>query len=97
LRLVVDPADPVWLEDPGYLGARRAVLGARARPVPVPVDDDGLDVEVGVRRARRARLVILAPSHQYPLGATLSLGRRMALLRWAKAEGAMSPEDDQQS
>src|SRR5678815_3767893 len=51
LRLVVDPGDPVWIEDPGYLGARRAVLGAGARAVPVPVDDEGLDVEEGVRRA----------------------------------------------
>ncbi|HZJ55365.1 MAG TPA: PLP-dependent aminotransferase family protein [Myxococcaceae bacterium] len=97
LRLVVDPGDPVWLEDPGYLGARRAVLGGGARAVPVPVDDEGLDVEEGVRRAPRARLVILAPSHQYPLGVTLSLGRRMALLRWAAAERAMILEDDYDS
>ncbi|HVP60236.1 MAG TPA: PLP-dependent aminotransferase family protein [Myxococcaceae bacterium] len=97
LRLVVDPGDPVWLEDPGYLGARRAVLGAAARPVPVPVDDDGLDVEAGVRRAPGARLVILAPSHQYPLGVTLSLARRMALLRWAAAARAMVLEDDYDS
>lgn len=97
LRLVVDPGDPVWLEDPGYLGARRAVLGAAARPVPVPVDDEGLDVEAGIRRAPRARLAILAPSHQYPLGVTLSLSRRMALLRWAAVERAMILEDDYDS
>ena len=97
LRLVVDPDDPVWLEDPGYLGARRAVLGAAARPIPVPVDDEGLDVEAGIRRAPRARLVVLAPSHQYPLGVTLSLGRRMALLRWASSARAMVLEDDYDS
>ncbi len=97
LRLVVDPGDPVWLEDPGYLGARRAVLGASARPVPVPVDDEGLDVETGLRRAPRARLAILAPSHQYPLGVTLSLGRRMALLRWAAAQRSTILEDDYDS
>ena len=97
LRLVVDPGEPVWLEDPGYLGARRAVIGAGARGVPVPVDDEGLDVEAGVRRAPTARLVILAPSHQYPLGTTLSLGRRMALLRWAASERAMILEDDYDS
>ncbi|MGZ6071790.1 MAG: MocR-like pyridoxine biosynthesis transcription factor PdxR [Myxococcaceae bacterium] len=97
LRLVVDPGDPVWLEDPGYLGVRRAVLGASARPVPVPVDDEGLDVEIGLRRAPRARLAILAPSHQYPLGVTLSLGRRMALLRWAAEQRSTILEDDYDS
>ena len=97
LRLVVDPGERVWLEDPGYLGAQRAVLGAAARPVPVPVDDEGLDVDAGIRRAPRARLVILAPSHQYPLGVTLSLGRRMALLRWATSARAMVLEDDYDS
>jgi GntR family transcriptional regulator/MocR family aminotransferase len=97
LRLVVDPGESVWLEDPGYLGAQRAVLGAGARPVAVPVDDEGLDVDAGIRRAPRARLVILAPSHQYPLGVTLSLGRRMALLRWAAAARAMVLEDDYDS
>jgi len=97
LRLVVNPGDPVWLEDPGYLGARRAVLGASARPVPVPVDDEGLDVDVGLRRAPRAPLAILAPSHQYPLGVTLSLGRRMALLRWAAEQRSTILEDDYDS
>jgi GntR family transcriptional regulator/MocR family aminotransferase len=97
LRLVVDPGEAVWLEDPGYLGAQRAVLGGGARPVPVPVDDEGLDVDAGIRRAPRARLVILAPSHQYPLGVTLSLGRRMALLRWASSARAMVLEDDYDS
>ena len=97
LRLVVDPGESVWLEDPGYLGAQRAVLGAGARPVAVPVDDEGLDVDAGIRRSPRARLVILAPSHQYPLGVTLSLARRMALLRWAASARAMVLEDDYDS
>jgi len=97
LRLLVDPGDEVWLEDPGYLGAQRAVLGASATPVPVPVDGEGLDVEAGIRRAPRARLAILAPSHQYPLGVTLSLPRRMALLRWAAAQRALVLEDDYDS
>jgi len=97
LRLVVDPADDVWVEDPGYLGARRAVVGANARPVPVPVDDHGLDVAAGIARAPGARAVVLAPSHQYPLGVTLSLARRLGLLRWAGLARAIVIEDDYDS
>jgi len=94
LRLFVDPGDAVWVESPGYLGARRAVLAAGGRPVAVPVDRDGLDVAAGVARARRARVAVLAPSHQYPLGVTLSLPRRLAILRWAAAARALLIEDD---
>jgi len=97
LRLLVDPGDAVWVEDPGYLGARRAVIGARARPVPIPVDDQGLDVAAGIARAPRARAVLLAPSHQYPLGVTLALPRRLALLRWAARARAVVIEDDYDS
>jgi GntR family transcriptional regulator/MocR family aminotransferase len=97
LRLVIDPGDAVWVEDPGYLGARRAVLAVRGRPVPVPVDDEGLDVAAGIERAPHARAVVLSPSHHYPLGVTLSLPRRMALLRWAAERRALVVEDDYDS
>ncbi|MBU8895304.1 PLP-dependent aminotransferase family protein [Corallococcus sp. M34] len=97
LRLAVRPGDSVWIEDPGYAGARRAVLSARAKPVPVPVDSEGLDVAVGITRAPRARAAVVVPSHQYPLGSTLSLARRMALLQWAKRSRAVIIEDDYDS
>ncbi len=97
LRLVVDPGDAVWIEDPGYLGARRAVIAAHARPIAVPVDDQGLDVAAGIARAPHARAAVLAPSHQYPLGVTLSLARRFALLRWAARARAIVIEDDYDS
>ncbi|RKH59961.1 PLP-dependent aminotransferase family protein [Corallococcus aberystwythensis] len=97
LRLALDPGDSVWVEDPGYPGARRAVLAAGGRPVPIPVDGDGLDVGEGLARAPRARVALVAPSHQYPLGATLSLARRMALLRWAGRTRALIIEDDYDS
>jgi GntR family transcriptional regulator / MocR family aminotransferase len=97
LRLILDPGDSVWVEDPGYLGARRAVLSAGMNPVPVPVDADGLDVASGQARAADGRAVLLAPSHQYPLGVTLSLGRRLALLRWAAQAQAVVIEDDYDS
>jgi GntR family transcriptional regulator/MocR family aminotransferase len=96
-RLLLDPGDAVWLEDPGYLSAREAIVGSGARVVPVPVDDEGLDVAAGVARAPDARLAYVTPSHQYPLGVTLSLARRLALLDWAERAGAWILEDDYDS
>ena len=96
-RMLVDAGDPVWMEDPGYPGARGAFLGVNARIVPVPVDDEGLVVEAGIARAPQARLVYLTPSHQFPLGVTMSLARRLALLDWAKRANAYLLEDDYDS
>ncbi len=96
-RLLIDPGDPVWLEDPGYLGARGAFAGAGARIVPVPVDAEGLRVDVGRKRCPEARLAYLTPSHQFPLGVTLSLQRRLDLLAWARAANAYIVEDDYDS
>jgi GntR family transcriptional regulator / MocR family aminotransferase len=62
-RVVLDPGDRVWMEDPGYPGARSALLSAGARILPVPVDAEGLDVELGALRAGEARLAYVTPSH----------------------------------
>jgi GntR family transcriptional regulator/MocR family aminotransferase len=96
-RLLLDPGDAAWVEEPGYLGARGALLGAGARLVPVPVDAEGIDVAAGRRLAPRARLVYTTPSHQHPLGMTMSLARRLALLEWAAGAGAWIVEDDYDS
>ena len=96
-RLLINPGDLVWMEDPGYPGARGAFLGAGARIVPVPVDQEGLVVDIGIERAPGARLVYLTPSHQFPLGITMSLSRRLALLDWAKRANAYLLEDDYDS
>jgi GntR family transcriptional regulator/MocR family aminotransferase len=96
-RLLLDPGDRVWLEDPGYLGARGALMAAGARLVPVPVDGEGLEVARGIRVAPDARLAYVTPSHQYPLGVTMSLARRLALLEWARARRAWIVEDDYDS
>ena len=96
-RVALDPGDRVWMEDPGYPGARSALLGAGARIVPVPVDGEGLVVEWGARRARDARLAYVTPSHQYPLGVPMSLTRRLALLQWASRASAWVVEDDYDS
>jgi GntR family transcriptional regulator/MocR family aminotransferase len=96
-RLLLDPGDRVWMEEPGYPGARSALLGAGARIVPVPVDAEGLAVAAGVRLAADARLAYVTPSHQYPLGVPMSLPRRLALLAWAGRAGAWVIEDDYDS
>ncbi len=96
-RLLLDPGDPAWIEEPGYAGARAALLGAGARIEPIPVDTEGLDVAVGEARCPGARLAYITPSCQFPLGATLSLERRLRLLDWAERAGAFVIEDDYDS
>jgi GntR family transcriptional regulator/MocR family aminotransferase len=93
-RALVGAGDAVWLEDPGYHRARHGLDAAGAVEVPVPVDHEGLMVEAGVERSPGARLAIVTPSHQAPLGMTLSLPRRLALLDWAERSGSWILEDD---
>jgi len=96
-RILLDPGEEAWIEDPGFLGVRSALRNAGAQLVPVPVDSKGMDVETGIRRAPAARLVYVTPSHQYPLGVTMSYPRRRALLQWARSAGAWVIEDDYDS
>ena len=96
-RLLADPGDPAWIEEPGYIGARAALLAAGVRIVPVPVDADGIDVEAGEARCPDARIAYTTPSCQHPLGVTLSFGRRLRLLEWAERAGAFVIEDDYDS
>lgn len=93
-ELLLDPGDAAWVEDPGYIAGRGALLAAGAAPVPVPSDADGLDVAAGLQRAPEARLVLVAPSHATPLGGALPIGRRLALLDWAAHANAWVLEDD---
>ena len=96
-RVLLDPGEAVWLENPGYFGVFRALALASARLVPVPVDAEGLDVEAGCRLCPDARLVATTPSHQFPTGVTMSLRRRLALLDWARRSDAWILEDDYDS
>lgn len=96
-RVLLDPGDSAWFEDPGYSGSEGALIGAGVRLIPVPVDKEGLDVDLGKALDNQARLVYVTPSHQYPLGVTMSLSRRLQLLDWASQSGAWILEDDYDS
>jgi GntR family transcriptional regulator/MocR family aminotransferase len=93
-RVLADPGDAAVIEDPGYAGARYALEAADVRLLPVGIDRDGLRVEELPERRGQAKLVCVTPSHQFPLGAVLSLPKRMQLLDWAHRHGAWILEDD---
>lgn len=96
-RLLLDPGDAAWMEDPGYPGARGVLSATGAQVVPVPVDGDGVDVEAGRRLAMGARLAYVTAGRQSPLGMPLALDRRLALLAWAEDADAVVVEDDYDS
>ncbi|HEX6735245.1 MAG TPA: PLP-dependent aminotransferase family protein [Azonexus sp.] len=93
-RLLLDPGDAAWVEDPGYPGAARVFAAAGAHVAAVPVDAAGLDVAAGVAQAPAARLAYVTAAHQSPLGMALAIERRLALLDWAREAGATIVEDD---
>ena len=89
--------DRVAVEEPGYPGAHAAVAASGAELVPVPVDAEGIDVTALAAVRPRIRAVYVTPSHQYPLGVSMSAARRLALLDWAARQGAWVLEDDYDS
>lgn len=93
-RVLLDPGDAAAVEEPGYRGTRAALLAAGATLVPIPVDGDGMDVGALRTCSPAPRVACVTPSHQFPLGVTLSAARRLALLEWARAHGAWIVEDD---
>jgi GntR family transcriptional regulator / MocR family aminotransferase len=96
-RIFLTKTTDVCLEDPGYLGARHIFAATGAKIVPVPIDDEGFDLQTARLRSRKARLIYVTPSHQYPLGVTMSLARRLSLLEWARERDAFIIEDDYNS
>lgn len=96
-HLLLDPGDSVWVEEPGYPGAAIVFGAVGAKVRPVPVNAEGLDLEFGRRQWRHAKLVYVTPAHQFPLGVTMSLRRRLALLEWARRSRTLIFEDDYDS
>ncbi len=91
-RLFLNRGDRVCIEDPGYPGAALIFEAHGARIATAVVDDEGIrPTEASLRGVR---LVYVTPAHQFPLGSTLSLGRRLRLLDWARRSGALILEDD---
>lgn len=97
VRALLKPGDPVWLEDPCYAAARELFEGTGLSVTPVPVDREGINVAAGIAARPDAKAVYVTPSHQYPLGVTLSMARRLALIDWARQAGAYILEDDYDS
>ena len=96
-RVLLDPETPVWVEEPGYWLVHHVLKTAACQPIPVPVDSEGLDVSAGIKLNARARAAFVAPSHQFPLGVTMSASRRFQLVEWAEKADAWIIEDDYDS
>ena len=94
-RLLLNPGDRVCMENPGYPGAAIAFKAAGAKVSAISVDDEGMRMHH--QRMRGARLVYVTPGHQFPLGVTMSVARRLQLLDWAGKSGALILEDDYDS
>lgn len=96
-RALLEPGSSVWVEEPGYPFARNTLALHGCQIVPVPVDGEGLVVNVGIKKCRKAQAALVTPSHQMPLGVTMSATRRLQLLEWAEKSGAWIIEDDYDS
>jgi len=94
IRVIPGLNKEVWIEDPGYPLTRQALLAAGATLRPIPVDEQGIDVGMGIKFAPNARAVFVTPSHQFPTGVVLSMARRLELLAWARRKNAWIVEDD---
>jgi GntR family transcriptional regulator/MocR family aminotransferase len=97
VKILIEPGDAVWIEDPTYSALHGAMQAARAAIVPVPVDENGLVVSAGIAASPVARAVYVTPSHQSPTGVVLSMARRLELLAWARDARSWVIEDDYDS
>jgi GntR family transcriptional regulator / MocR family aminotransferase len=94
VRLLLEPGDEVAIENPGYHGAHRIFAGYGARLRPARIDENGIVIrDLG----RKARIVYVTPSHQFPTGVAMSLARRLELIEWSRQHNAVLIEDDYDS
>jgi len=97
MRVLLKPGDIVWHEDPGYFGARASMLFAGAKIFPSPLDNEGLNIEYSSKKYPAPKLIYTTPSHQFPLGLTMSVSRRIQLLQYASRNNCWIIEDDYDS
>lgn len=96
-EILLGRGDSVWVEDPAYPGISAVLRVRDVHTVAVPVDQNGMDVEKAIELRPDARAAFVTPSHQYPIGMPMSMGRRLSLLRWAEKADAWIVEDDYDS
>lgn len=96
-QVLLQKGDEVWLDEPGYDGALGVFTAMGAKVCPVISDKFGMDISYGIKHWPNAKMIFTSPSHQFPLGGTLSLSRRMALLDWAAENKTWIFEDDYNS
>ena len=96
-RLLLNPGDPVLVEDPAYSSARAPFEAASARLVPAAVDSSGINVADAITNCVDARLIYTTPCNNFPLGSAMDAARRLELLDWAARSNARILEDDYDS
>ena len=97
VQSLLKKGDTVWLEDPGYHGMQFVCTDMEIQICPVPVEKDGIDINFGINKFPEAKLAYVTPSHQFPIGVTLSLKKRLQLLEWAFQNKMWILEDDYDS
>lgn len=97
IKSLLEKGDEVWMEDPGYPGAKDSFLDAGVTICPVPICEDGLDIDLARQKYAHAKMAYITPSHQFPLGYTLSQNKRLELLEWARLKDMWILEDDYDS
>lgn len=96
VKLLSDPGDVIWTEDPCYWGVRSVLEVSGLLLRPIPVDEEGLNPSAA-DLAQPPKLMLVTPSHQYPLGMVMSLARRRMLLEYARQHRCWIIEDDYDS
>ncbi|CAN7730945.1 PLP-dependent aminotransferase family protein [Variovorax sp. LjRoot84] len=96
-NVLMNSGDAAIVEEPGYPGTKSALAAAGVMLLPLPVDENGLVISEATGEHRKAKMLCIAPSHQYPLGVTTSLQRRVEILNWARDNGCWIVEDDYDS